>query len=253
MNKNKKHYLIYQTTNLINGKIYIGKHETINIEDEYFGSGNLIRAAINKYGLENFVKTILFELQNEEEMNLLEKCVVTQEFCDREDTYNINVGGDGGWDYVNSDKSSLVKDNNPMYGKTHTPEAKEKMSKHAQEHNPMRGKIWICNFELEESKIWNVKDPLPDGWVKGRHAKTQFKKIKKQLHENELKKKKQLQDKEAKLKLYHEMYEEFKLHEFEGVVKKFGYTHTRNNLIMSFRKYIPEYIPKKCNRWKNRK
>ena len=316
MNKNKKHYLIYQTINLINGKIYIGKHETINIEDEYFGSGNLIRAAINKYGLENFVKTILFELQNEEEMNLLEKCVVTQEFCDREDTYNINVGGDGGWDYVNSDKSSygkgskkrhnamilanknrdlqqqaskckdsfnrikqnkqqfdefllhvsngvkrhkmnnpdwMVKDNNPMYGKTHTTEAKEKMSKHAQEHNPMRGKIWICNFELEESKIWNVKDPLPDGWVKGRHAKTQFKKIKKQLHENELKKKKQLQDKEAKLKLYHEMYEEFKLHEFEGVVKKFGYTHTRNNLIMSFRKYIPEYIPKKCNRWKNKK
>ena len=44
--------------------------------------------------------------------------------------------------------------------------------------------------------------------------------------------------------MYHEMYEEFKLHEFEGVVKKFGYTHTRNNLIMSFRKYIPEYIPK---------
>lgn len=101
MNKNKKHYLIYQTTNLINGKIYIGKHITTNIEDEYFGSGNLIRAAINKYGLENFIKTILFELQNEEEMNLLEKCVVTQEFCDREDTYNINVGGDGGWSYVN--------------------------------------------------------------------------------------------------------------------------------------------------------
>ena len=102
MNEKKKHYLIYQTTNLVNGKIYIGKHETTNIEDDYFGSGKLIRAAINKYGLENFVKTILFELQNEEEMNLLEKCVVTQEFCDREDTYNINVGGDGGWSYVNA-------------------------------------------------------------------------------------------------------------------------------------------------------
>ena len=102
MKKEKKHYLIYQTTNLVNGKIYIGKHITTDIEDNYFGSGNLIRAAINKYGLENFVKTILFELQNEEEMNLLEKTVVTQEFCDREDTYNINVGGDGGWSYVNN-------------------------------------------------------------------------------------------------------------------------------------------------------
>lgn len=34
-------------------------------------------------------------------MNLLERCVVTKEFCDRTDTYNINVGGDGGWSYVN--------------------------------------------------------------------------------------------------------------------------------------------------------
>lgn len=102
MSKKKKHYLIYQTTNLVNGKIYIGKHETTDIEDNYFGSGNLIRAAIKKYGLENFVKTILFELQNEEEMNLLEKMVVTEEFCKREDVYNIKVGGEGGWDYINN-------------------------------------------------------------------------------------------------------------------------------------------------------
>lgn len=47
------------------------------------------------------------------------------------------------------------------------------------------------------------------------------------------------------------LYEEFIENEFEGVVKKFNYKHTRNNLIMAFKKYIPEYIPKKCNRWKN--
>jgi len=35
-------------------------------------------------------------------MNLLEKYVVTPEFCARKDTYNINVGGDGGWSYVNN-------------------------------------------------------------------------------------------------------------------------------------------------------
>ena len=98
----KKHYLIYQTINLVNNKIYIGKHITENIEDNYFGSGKYLRRAIQKYGLENFEFKILFELQNEEEMNLLEKCVVTQEFCDRNDTYNINIGGDGGWSYLNS-------------------------------------------------------------------------------------------------------------------------------------------------------
>ena len=73
----------------------------------------------------------------------------------------------------------MVKDNNPMYGRIHSLEAREKMSIHAKEYNSMQGKIWICNFELEESKVWNAKDPLPDGWVKGRHSKAQFKKIKK--------------------------------------------------------------------------
>lgn len=35
-------------------------------------------------------------------MNLLEKMVVTKEFCAREDVYNIKIGGEGGWDYVNT-------------------------------------------------------------------------------------------------------------------------------------------------------
>lgn len=99
---NKKHYLIYQITNTVNNKIYIGKHITENVDDDYFGSGKYLKRAQKKYGLDKFVKTILFECQNKEEMDLLEKCVVTQEFCDRDDTYNINVGGDGGWSYVNT-------------------------------------------------------------------------------------------------------------------------------------------------------
>ena len=44
-NNKQKHYLIYQITNLVNGKIYIGKHETINIEDDYFGSGKYLKRA----------------------------------------------------------------------------------------------------------------------------------------------------------------------------------------------------------------
>jgi hypothetical protein len=34
-------------------------------------------------------------------MNLLEKSVVTEDFCNRKDTYNIMEGGSGGWGYVN--------------------------------------------------------------------------------------------------------------------------------------------------------
>ena len=63
------------------------------------------------------------------------------------------------------------------------------------------------------------------------------------------KKKKFKQQKYNELK---PLYEEFLKNEFEGVVKKFNYKNTRNNLIMAFKAYIPEYIPQKCNRWKNK-
>ena len=100
MNK-KKYYLIYQVTNNVNGKIYIGIHETNDLEDDYMGSGKILNKAKEKYGLENFTFKVLMYLQNREEMQLLEHYVVTPEFCAREDVYNIKEGGDGGWNYVN--------------------------------------------------------------------------------------------------------------------------------------------------------
>ena len=43
-------YLIYKTTNLINGKIYIGSHRTTDINDSYMGSGKYLLYALKKYG-----------------------------------------------------------------------------------------------------------------------------------------------------------------------------------------------------------
>lgn len=109
-----KHYLIYQIRNKLNNKIYIGKHITKNINDSYMGSGTYLQNAINKYGIENFEKTILFECASEEEMNAKEAEIVNEQFLARDDVYNINKGGNGGWFYVNktgknvSEKSILA-------------------------------------------------------------------------------------------------------------------------------------------------
>ena len=65
-----------------------------------------MKRAINKYGFENFEFRILIDLKNKEEMNLLEKMVVTEEFCKRKDVYNIKVGGEGGWDEVNKNPAN---------------------------------------------------------------------------------------------------------------------------------------------------
>lgn len=43
-------WLIYKTTNTVNGKIYVGQHKTKRIEDGYLGSGKNIQKAIEKYG-----------------------------------------------------------------------------------------------------------------------------------------------------------------------------------------------------------
>lgn len=95
------HYIIYKTTNLINGKVYIGKHVTVDLNDGYLGSGKLLRRAIVKYGIENFNKEILHVFDNEADMNAKEAELVTKEFVLQETNYNLCVGGQGGFSYIN--------------------------------------------------------------------------------------------------------------------------------------------------------
>jgi hypothetical protein len=108
-------YTIYKITNNVNNKIYIGKHQTKNLDDNYMGSGKHLKYAINKYGIENFTKEILFQFDNEIDMNTKEAELVTEEFCLSKNTYNLCPGGRGGFGYINNE--IMTTDLRKSYGK----------------------------------------------------------------------------------------------------------------------------------------
>lgn len=110
-------YTIYKITNLVNGKIYIGKHQTKDMNDGYMGSGKHLKRSIDKYGIENFTKEILFQFDNESDMNAKEAELVTEEFVKEDTNYNLCPGGQGGWGYVNTSGLRNKGHDKEMYNK----------------------------------------------------------------------------------------------------------------------------------------
>lgn len=201
-------FTVYQTTNLINNKLYCGVHITNDPNDGYLGSGKIVSRAINKYQPENFKKEILFVFDNPEDMFAKEKELVNEEWINRKDTYNIKLGGEGGWDYVNRNKfhlhenkdfykkvslalkgrkaseacyaavSQAHKDGkfnyNTFEGKTHTKETKNKIGKANSFHqsgkkNSQYGTCWITNGqENKKIKKENLDKYIQLGYNKGR-------------------------------------------------------------------------------------
>jgi hypothetical protein len=87
--------VIYRTTNLINGKWYIGKDEASR--NYYLGSGTVLTNAIKKYGKENFKKEILEECTSKEHLSEREKYwILTTNAQNDPMSYNIASGGEGG-------------------------------------------------------------------------------------------------------------------------------------------------------------
>lgn len=91
-----KVYVVYQITNTITDKVYIGVHRTEDLEDRYMGSGRLIKRAIRKHGRDAFKKDILYIFEDAESAYTKEAEIVDTLFVKRADTYNMKEGGLGG-------------------------------------------------------------------------------------------------------------------------------------------------------------
>lgn len=100
-------YIVYVTVNVVNKKIYIGVHGTKTDKfDGYLGDGvftnnpssyknskTLFHRAVNKYGIDAFIRCTLYEFDNEKDALEKEREIVSEEFIKRKDTYNTTVGG----------------------------------------------------------------------------------------------------------------------------------------------------------------
>lgn len=167
-------YIVYQTTNLINNKIYIGVHKIKKKKDDgYIGCGvyktqersymikqTAFHKAVAKYSPENFIRETLKEFPTKRKAYEYEAELVTLEFCRLSTNYNMKPGGRGGFNFVDRHHTQESKDkmSNTLTGKKKPKGFAEKCSK------IQKGKIVSTETKLKSSKT--KKERIQNGTTK---------------------------------------------------------------------------------------
>ena len=164
---------VYITTNLINGKKYIGKRSLPEFDTKYLGSGKLLKRAIKKYGRENFKCEVIKWCETEEDLNNSERYYIKQYNAQKNNMfYNISEGGDWGnvtRGMTTEEYEEWKRKINPR-GRHHSEETKKKISeartgiKYSEKtiqkmrennlgkNNPMYGTKWTKERKINQSK-----------------------------------------------------------------------------------------------------
>jgi len=145
------YYFIYETTNLVNGKKYIGIHKTNDLNDGYIGSGLAFKRAVKKYGKENFNRVILEFFESYNSLLLREKELVTKNWIEDKSNYNLREGGFGG---------------------TLSEESKNKISEtliRKYENGELVRKTGIAPYIPTEESIKNISNSLKERYKTNKH------------------------------------------------------------------------------------
>jgi group I intron endonuclease len=132
--------IIYKTTNLINGKSYIGQSK-YDRNEKYLGSGPLLKKAIIKYGKKNFIKGIVEYCLSKEELDEKETFYIKLYNTLVPNGYNISIGGNR--DFHNDKTSQRIS--NKLKGRVLSTETKNKIG------DSTRGKTYYERYGLEKS------------------------------------------------------------------------------------------------------
>lgn len=168
-------YCFYETTNLVNGKKYLGIHSSKCLEkDNYLGSGTLLREAIKKYGKENFRRRDIKLFGSIQEAKQYEADQITGEILRDTNYYNIAPGGGGGIAgarpyHTESKRFMVAPEAIPKFLKEH-PDAVEGIPEEYREAQKQRmlGRVAINNGS--EHKLVpqeDVQKYLNNGWTIG--------------------------------------------------------------------------------------
>lgn len=120
---------IYITTNLVNGKRYLGQRAFTEGWNAYLGSGNNFKKALKKYGKENFHRDIIYICYSKEDLNQIEyELSIFFNVVESNDWYNLVLGGgtSRGWRPTEETRKKISEaakerladpTNHPNYGK----------------------------------------------------------------------------------------------------------------------------------------
>ena len=174
-------FYIYCITNNINGKTYIGQRkcpiDKLPEEDDYMGSGELIKRAIKKYGKENFSKTILESgIETKKEVDKREIYFIAKYKKIGKAEYNVSIGGTGG--NLGEEVNKLIKKSKQNI----TEETRRKMSESAKkktftlEHRKNIGISSIGNKSRKGQHISDEQKKKQSEKLKGRKFTDEHKK-----------------------------------------------------------------------------
>ena len=154
---------IYKTTNIVNGKIYVGQKKSKEfLGQRYLGSGKYLKCAIQHYGEDKFVVSLIKTANSKEELNDLEKFYIKKfNATDYDIGYNIANGAVGGDTYTHlSDKDK-----------------RERIRKHADTKKRNNKKLVCIHMGDVDKRVEQslLEDYLSRGWVRGRSEQFQKK------------------------------------------------------------------------------